>query len=107
MRWAVNMYSDWRRSRIGYVNCPEQIIKANLELLHTFDQSDMCYSLSRFITEIRRLDGNEYPPNTLREIVVCIQMFLHENMVLWKLLDNPQFIALRNVLHPAGTMVFC
>ena len=98
MRWAVNLYSEWRRSRISYVGCADEIVKANLELLHSFDQREMCYSLSRFIREIRRLDGKEYPPNTLREIVICIQMFLHENMILWKLLDHPQFVALRNVL---------
>ena len=97
MKWAVNMYSDWRKSRIGFVGCPDEIIKANLDLLHTFDKRDLCYALSKFVTEIKRLDGKEYPPNTIREIVICIQMHLHENMIVWKLLDHPEFLSLHNV----------
>ena len=38
------------------------------------------------------------PPNTLREIIVCIQTFLHENNLMWKLIDGVEFVRLRNVL---------
>ena len=109
IKWAVNMYSQWRLNRISYVGCSDEIVKANLDMLHTFDKRDLSFALSKFVTEIKRLDGKDYPPNTIREIVVCIQMFLHENMVMWKLLDHPEFNSLRNVVdntmkirHSAG-----
>ena len=91
MKWAVNLYSDWRRARLSRIGVSDEIIKANLDNLHSFSQS-------RFITEVRRLDGKDYPPNTLREIIICIQMFLHENCILWKLLDGQAFSKLRNVV---------
>ena len=98
MQWAVNMYNDWCRSRVGRPDCPDQIIQANLEILHTFSMSQLAYALCRFVTEIRRLDGKEYPPNTIHEIVICIQMYLHENCVLWQLLEGPEFTGVRNVV---------
>ena len=52
----------------------------------------------RFVREVKKLDGSEYPPNTVRELVIMIQMHLHENSVFWKLLDQPQFLTLRNVV---------
>ena len=98
MKWAVNMYSEWRRNRLANGMCPQQLIDCNLDLLGSFHQSQLSFALSRFIVEVRRLDGKEYPPNTLREIIVCIQMFLHENGIMWKLIDGDNFVGLRNVL---------
>ena len=94
----MNMYCDWCRSRIGSLSCSDQIINANLDMLHTFSKHDLSFALSKFVTEIKRLDGKDYPPNTIREIVICIQMFLHENMIMWKLFDHPEFVSLRNVV---------
>ena len=54
--------------------------------------------MCRFVREVRKLDGQEYPPNTLREMVILIQMFMHENSVNWKLLDDAEFQILRNVV---------
>ena len=96
--WAVNMYCDWRKERLSDVNVAFQIKKANLNCLSAFDQSHLCYSLARFIREVKKLDDSEYPPNTLKEIIIMIQMYLHENGVYWKLLDHPEFINLRNVV---------
>ena len=36
--------------------------------------------LARFIMEARRKDGQEYPPNTLYQIVVGIQRYMRENV---------------------------
>ena len=98
IRWAVNMYNEWRRSRISVIGCPSQTVDANLEMLHSFTPSQLGYALCRFVTEVRRLDGKEYPPNTIRELVICIQMFLHENCIMWRLLEGSEFTTLRNVV---------
>ena len=99
--WVVNLYSDWRRNRIAVPGVCYQIVQANLEMLYTFTQGDLCYSLSRFIREVKKLDGSDYPPNTVRDLVLMIQIYLHENSIYWKLLDNPEFVMLRNVLDNA------
>ena len=59
---------------------------------------DLSYALCHFVREIRKVNGSEYPPNTIRELVIMIQMYLNECGLFWKLLDWPQFINLRNVV---------
>ena len=56
------------------------------------------YTLSCFLREIRKLNGNDYPPNTLKEVIVMLQMYLHERGAYWKLLEDPMFMNMRNVL---------
>ena len=68
MNLAVGMY------------VPDQICRADLNLLFTFSPGDLEYALCRFVLEIKKVDGCEYPPNTIREIVIMIQMHLHEQM---------------------------
>ena len=96
--WAVNMYCDWRRNRLRQPLVVPQIINADLDRVGTFAKSDLCYSMSRFIREVKKLDGSEYPPNTVRDLVLMVQMYLHENSMFWKLLDQAEFMALHNVL---------
>ena len=98
MMWAVNMYNEWRGNRIGKPGVAGEILQANLELLYTFTEHDLGFALSRFIREVKKLDGSDYPPNTIRDIIIMIQMYLHENSIYWKLLDQPQFFSLRNVV---------
>ena len=109
IKWAVNLYCQWRVNRIAKPFCPNQIINANLDFLVHVTQVDLAYSLCRFIREVKKLDGSDYPPNTLREMIVMIQMYLQFNGVNWKLLDGACFVGLRNVLdntmkqrHAAG-----
>ena len=67
-------------------------------MLGSFSKAELCFTLCRFVHEVKKLDGTEYPLNTLREIVICIQMFLNEYNVFWKLFDHHKFIQLRNVV---------
>ena len=54
MRWAVNLFCDWRVSRLSNVQVPIQIIRANLDDLYNVTQEDLCYALSCFIGEIKK-----------------------------------------------------
>ena len=96
--WAVNMYSDWRHNRMSQGYVLKEIIDANLAVLNTFSEHDLCFALSRFIREVKKIDGGEYPSNTIWEIIVMIQMYLHENSIYWKLFDDQKFLGLHNVV---------
>ena len=96
--WAVNKYQEWRRNRLMTPGTSSEVVNANLELINQFSKYDLAYSLARFIHEVRKMDGSEYPPNTVREIIIMIQMYLHECNVFWKLLDQPEFMGLCNVV---------
>ena len=94
----MNLYSEWRRNRMNEPGVDMSIVEADLDMLNNFNKGDLAYALSRFVHEVTTLDGSEYPPNTIREIVVMIQMFLHENAINWKLLEGDEFMGLRNVV---------
>ena len=98
IRWCVNMYDDWRRERMLDPYIPREICSANLNALFTFSEGDLDYSLARFIREVKKVDGTDFPPNSLREIIIMIQMYLHENLISWKLLDGDNFSVLRNMV---------
>ena len=98
IKWAVGMYCEWRNARLNDVNVPSEIVKADLNDLVNLTKSDLAFSLSRFVREIKKLDNTDYPPNTLREIVIMIQMHLNQNDMFWKLLDHSEFVTLCNVL---------
>ena len=34
------------------------------------------------------MNGEDYPPNMLKELIYCIQMFLHSKRVFWLLLHR-------------------
>ncbi len=54
------------------------------------------YALSSFVTEIVKMNGSEYPPQTLYQMIVCVQIFLESEKLYWKLLDkgDPYFVNL-------------
>ena len=98
IKWAVGMYNEWREQRLMEKNVHNAIKLCDLDHLGTFTKRDLAYSLVRFVREIKKIDGSDYPPNTLREILIMIQMYLHQNDVFWKILDHAEFVTLCNVL---------
>ena len=109
IKLIVNLYLEWHRNRIRRPFCTNQIINANLDLVFQITQVDLAYSLCRFIREVNKINGEDYPPNTIREMIIMVQMFLQSNGINWKLLDGSAFVRLRNVLdntmeerHAAG-----
>ena len=65
----------------------------------TLNSGDLTFALAHFIHEIKRLDGSHYPPNTLGEIIIMIQMYLNKSDVYWKLLEDRKFMNLSNILN--------
>ena len=98
IRWAVNMFEQWHLERLKNVLVASEIRNCDLSFVKYFSKSDLCYCLERFITEVKKLDNTDFPGKTLREIVIMIQMHLHESGVYWKLLDDSEFKSLRNIL---------
>ena len=75
--------------------CETQIKSADLDQLFYFTHADLCYSLCRFVTEVKREDESDFQPSTIRSLVLLIQMYLHSHSLMWKLLDGDNFHELR------------
>ena len=69
----------------------DKLIECDLEYANTVTVESVLYALPRFITEIQKLDGSDYPPKTLYQIVLCVQFHLETLGFSWKLLDKDIF----------------
>ena len=82
------MFNEWRYSRESEErNCPDN-------LLETGNNEELNYWLPRFINEVRRTDGNPYPPRSIHQLLAGLQRYmLEQNYCLPKFLDrqNQQF----------------
>ncbi len=59
---------------------------------------DLIFGLVRFIHEVRKQDGSEYPSETLYALIMNIQGYLHTIGREVKLLEDKMFSGVRNTL---------
>ena len=59
VNWVKNMYDDWRSYRhslgLQYIDC-------DLDDVTTITEESLVYAVTRFITEVKKVDGNRLPP---------------------------------------------
>ena len=88
MRWVTKMYHQWRVDRNKN---PEFLhIFADLDDISTLNKSFLSYGLCWFITEVKKINGSDFPPKTIYEMIVCVQMHLESKGLFWKLLDDKE-----------------
>ena len=99
MFWAVNLFETWRKQRNGRIlKNSKSILSVIPHELQFMPTRDLVINISRFLVEVRKVDGSHYPPKTLRHLVLMLQKFLSENERPFQLLSDPQFSSLQNVL---------
>ena len=78
-RWVLRTFEEWRATRNHAVSLnndsyrDEPLINASLDKMSD-DQLD--FFLARFIAEVRKTDGAEYPGRTIYEMISSIQASL-------------------------------
>lgn len=100
IHWVVGLFQQWCEYRINSMDCDDPIRRCDLQKLDNLNKLDLAYSLSRFITEICKLNRDEYPPRTVYQMCICLQMFLETNRLHWKILNkqDPLFMDFYYVL---------
>ena len=79
--WAVNIWDDWAAWRnkldIGNTLARFSIVPSINQIVEKgIDGTEIGFWLARFVLEIKRKDGKDYPPNSLYQICVSLQRFL-------------------------------
>ena len=78
VKWAIDTFEEWRQARNKRVtDNPDEginIICLSVPLCQ-FTKDELNFSISRFIKECRNQKREQYPGTTLRESVLCIQMY--------------------------------
>ena len=88
VRWVTKMYREWRNYRhaSGF-----QYISCDLDQVSSITQESLVFALCRFLTEIKKVDGSNFPGKTLYDIVVYVQFQLECLGLNWKILNQQLF----------------
>jgi len=65
-KWAITVYNKWRKERSIAIE------------IEDMDEKELNANLSYFFAEVRKENGEEYRPNTLYEMMMCLQRYLRE-----------------------------
>ena len=89
VNWATRMYNDWRIHR----NCSADLQNISCDIfdMDTINCESLVFALTRFITEVKKLDGSDFPGKTLYEILICIQFHLETMGYGYKLISDEGF----------------
>ena len=86
------MWNEWRWNRLAYYG-------ENIPLINEASSADLAKLLSRFILEVRKKNGEEFPPNSLVHIVGGLQRYLRLNgRPVVDFFNNPEFADLADLL---------
>ena len=88
VKWVTKMFREWRVYRhsmgLDYISC-------DLDVKSTITEDSLKFAVVRFLTEVKKLDGTDFPPRTLYDILVCLQFHLECIGINWKLLNSSIF----------------
>ena len=95
VKWAVDMFRNWR----NYChNNGFDFIQCDLDDKSSITHNNLIFALVRFLTEVKKVDGSEFPGKTLYDILICLQFHLETMGFGWKLLDEAMFRDVRFTL---------
>ncbi len=88
IKWVLRIFCQWREHNLADPSCDPRICRSDLRFPSKLELSDVAYTLWRFLTEICKMNGSEYPPRTLYQMVLYFQMHFEMHKVYWKLLQK-------------------
>ena len=94
--WVRRMFSQWRIQRNEDV--PQEVILCDLDDHETITEDNLVFAMCRFIREIKKISGEQFPGKTLYEIIMCMQFHLESIGYMWKLLSDSLFVDLKFTL---------
>ena len=89
INWVTKMYRDWRNFRASCESLEN--IECDLNDVMTITEENAIYTLVCFLTEVKKLDGSDFPPRTLYDILICVQFHLENLGFGWRLLIDDTF----------------
>ena len=91
--WAVKVWKEWTMNRQKV--CPSWDCPPHLLLCTT---QSLDYWLSKFVMEVRRVDGKPYPPNSLYQLWCGIMRYAEETKPDLNFFTAVEFLGFRRTL---------
>jgi hypothetical protein len=95
--WAVTLFGQWRADRNLRCLADNSLVYINKPFALMTDD-ELIYTVPLFITEVLKKDGTEFPPSTLRQLVLSLQKFLETEGRIVKFLSDDRFMKIRDTL---------
>ena len=88
----MNVWKEWAtyRKQLNSADCPPYIL--------TMSPAELDKWLSRFVLEVRRRDGNVYPPNTLYQLCCGLLRHIRECEPSLDIFKDPKFVSFQKTL---------
>ena len=97
IRWAVNTFKEWQSYR-NEMSTNRADISPILVDIDQMTKDELNYTVSRFICEAKKVDGSEYPSETMYSFVICLQLYMDTLGRNYKFLLDDEFSQIRNTL---------
>ena len=78
--WGIRVWSEWPASRVTADVHREGVVPVTTALLE-MPSADLAYWMGKFVLEIRKKDGKEFPPKSLYALVCCFKRYYEQNGV--------------------------
>ena len=100
-QWAVDQYNEWRMFRNNQPTVLGDKFSLVPPLTKFLTNEQIDFWFSRFVCEIRKGDGSEYPGSTLKLLISGLQRHLREVCGLYSLsiFECHDFMSFRSVLN--------
>ena len=77
VNWVRRMYNDWRNYRNSSSSL--QSVQCDIEDINNLNKELFSKAVCKFITEVKKVDGSDFPAHTIYNIVICLQFWLESN----------------------------
>lgn len=93
------MFESWRKARnqASFNDHSLSAICPGVEI-EQFSDDELNFAVSRFICEINKKTGSNFPGKTLKELVICLQMYLEKKGRVVRFFIDPMFRQITNTL---------
>ena len=76
--WGIRIWNEWSSQRPpSFVSGVVPVTTTLLEI----PPADLAYWMGKFVLEVRKKNGGEYPPKTLYALVCCFNRYYEQNGV--------------------------
>ena len=96
--WSIKAFKDWRLNRNAILRREGNYDSLIMLPLEQQSPEVLNHSVSRFIHEVRKVDGTCYPSETLYEIIMALQGFLATKGKEVKFCEDINYRVIRNNL---------
>ena len=85
-QWAVRTWTEWMTQRNSKVSSTTDAVP--IDLLQSHDAEIVAKYLRLFVLEARRIDGQHYPPSTIRALLCGLQRVMQASKVPFNFFDK-------------------